>query len=145
MIDIVTDLLGKRVTVSMWIAGEVSTARSGHLERLITGIVRAMGSSPDGFQILVQTEVVHRASSRKVGALTMFTISPRGGIEVIPESAALSGYRRLQESLRVARLEKNQPLQATILDTMQRAWGALSQDDRDTVVGSDSEPPASKP
>lgn len=68
MTSIVSDLLGKRVTVNDctdW--GRVST-------RLVTGLVRAVAmSTPTAFSILLQIEKVHQGN-RTVGTLVLFTI-----------------------------------------------------------------------
>jgi len=134
MIDIVTDLLGKRVTVSMWMTKGSSRDADGEMVRLITGIVRAIGSGHDCFMVLVQTEIAHKGT-RKVGALTMFSIGPRGGVEVVPESETMFKYRRLQEALHAAQVRKEESLQKTYLDDMQALWSALSKDEQDLIVG----------
>lgn len=131
MNSVVTDLLGKRVTVSMWIIARDGT---GDMVRLVTGIVRAVGSSSECFMVLVQTEIAHRGS-RKPGALTMFSIGPRGGVEVTPESEAMFKYRRLQEMLHAAQVRKDESNQKIYLDDMQALWPALSKDEQDLIIG----------
>lgn len=137
MIDVVTDLLGKRVTVSMWLTnGPRNRDAQGEMVRLITGIVRALGAHSDCFMVLVQTEIAHRGT-RKVGALTMFSIGPRGGVEVVPltESVSMTRYRSLQERLRSAQDRQDGPLQETYLAEMQSLWATLSKDEQDLIVG----------
>lgn len=134
MNSVVTDLIGKRVTVSMWMTSGPPRNASGEMVRLITGIVRAVGSASDCFMVLVQTEIAHKGS-RKPGALTMFSIGPRGGVEVTPESEAMSRYRRLQELLHAAQTRKDESAQKTYLDDMQALWPTLSKDEQDLIVG----------
>jgi hypothetical protein len=134
MNTIVTDLLGKRVTVSMWMTKGSARDADGDMVRLITGVVRAIGSGPDCFMVLVQTEIAHKGS-RKVGALTMFSIGPRGGVEVVPESETMFKYRRLQEMLHAAQVRKDESLQKSHLDDMQALWPVLSKDEQDLILG----------
>lgn len=135
MIDVVTDLLGKRVTVSMWLTnGPGNRDAQGEMVRLITGVVRALGAHSDCFMVLVQTEIAHRGT-RKVGALTMFSIGPRGGVEVVPESESMCKYRGLQEALRAAQRAEMQGLQESCLADMQALWTTLSKDEQDLIVG----------
>lgn len=146
MIDVVTDLLGKRVTVSMWLTnGPGNRDAQGEMVRLITGIVRALGAHSDCFMVLVQTEIAHRGT-RKVGALTMFSIGPRGGVEVVPEDDTSSGmlkYRELEVKLRKARAAKtSEDQEQIILDDMEQTWWKLSQNERDVL---DREGPACDP
>lgn len=135
MIDVVTDLLGKRVTVSMWLYGGPDSSK-GEMVRLITGIVRALGAHSDCFMVLVQTEIAHRGT-RKVGALTMFSIGPRGGVEVVPEpdvSPDMLQYRALEVRLRKARADRaTEAQEQVILDEMEQLWWKLSQGERDVL------------
>jgi len=144
MINIVTDLLGKRVTVSMWMTKGSARDADGDMVRLITGIVRAIGSGPDCFMILVQTEIAHKGT-RKVGALTMFSIGPRGGVEVVPEiePPGMLQYRGLGARLRKIRAGKaTGDEEQVVLDAMEQLWWTLSQDERDAL---DKEEPTSDP
>jgi hypothetical protein len=134
MNNVVTDLLGKRVTVSMWLTKGSPRDADGDMVRLITGTVRAVASGTDCFMVLVQTEIAHKGT-RKVGALSMFSIGPRGGVEVVPESETMLKYRRLQEALRAAQVRKDESLQIAHLDDMQALWPALSKDEQDLIVG----------
>lgn len=136
MIDVVTDLLGKRVTVSMWLTnGPGNRDAQGEMVRLITGVVRALGAHSDCFMVLVQTEIAHRGT-RKVGALTMFSISPRGGVEVVPEpdTHGLERYRALQVKLRAAQSLGEEALQREYLDDMRKLWGTLASQEKEALV-----------
>ena len=136
MNSVVTDLIGKRVTVSMWMTSGPPRDASGEMVRLITGIVRAVGSASDCFMVLVQTEIAHKGS-RKVGALTMFSVGPRGGVEVVPleESVSMTRYRSLRERLRAAQERQDDSLQATYLADLQALWATLTQDEQELLVG----------
>jgi hypothetical protein len=118
----------------MWMTKGSSRDADGDMVRLITGIVRAIGSGQDCFMVLVQTEIAHKGS-RKVGALTMFSIGPRGGVEVVPESEIMLKYRRLQDMLHAAQVRKDESLQKTYLNDMQALWPMLSKHDQDLIVG----------
>lgn len=137
--NVVTDLLDKLVIVSMWITKDPP---EGEMVPLITGIVRAVGATSDCFTILVQTQITHRGS-RKVGALTMFSLGPRGGVEVVPVdpnapvvSPRMLQYRALEGRLRRVRADKaSDDRQDVILAEMEGLWWKLSLEERDAVDG----------
>lgn len=93
--NVVTDLLGKRVTVrrrssELRARGSRFPDPGSHLDDwmpVVTGIVRGVASAnPAQFALLVHNEVVH-AGTRRVGALSVFVLSagPPSDIEVVPE------------------------------------------------------------
>jgi len=79
MTSVVTDLVGKRVTVRDWTVGYEM------LRATITGIVRGVASSSDAtFTLLLQVEVCHLGWPR-VGALTVVTLNADNPPEIVPE------------------------------------------------------------
>lgn len=130
---VVTDLIGKRVSVSMWMTKGSPRDASGEMVLLITGTVRAVGSAADCFMVLVQTEIAHKGT-RKVGALTMFSIGPRGGVEVVPveESEAILRYRGARSELRLAH-RSGRP-QEEILNRLKMLWDSLSKTEQDLLI-----------
>lgn len=138
--NILSDLIGKRVTVFMWIrAPGARDSCDGEMTKLVTGVIRAMTLTPDGFAVLVQNDQVFYGS-RRVGGLAFFTIGPRGGVDMVPiqETPAMNRYRRLQEMLVGARQTKDASLETTYLADMQNLWPMLSQDEQDLLVSETS-------
>ena len=129
---VVSDLLGKRVTVSMWIAEDRAHPSMGDMHRILTGIVRGVSSPEVGsFTLLVQTEVVHRGT-RAIGALSCFTVTPRGGCEIVPVPGSLT--LRRYEALRDQRDGVIEPdRDAAILSEMRRLWDDLPPAEREII------------
>jgi len=129
---VVSDLLGRRVTVSMWIHEERAHPSTGEMHRILTGVVRGVSSPEVGsFTLLVQTEVVHRGT-RAIGALSCFTVTPRGGCEIVPVpgSRALRRY----EALRDQRSRIDDPAKdADLLNDMRLLWGSLTPSEREII------------
>jgi hypothetical protein len=126
-VSVVTDLLGQRASVSIWIRHPGARETSdGEMTLLVTGVIRAVFAGADGLAVVVQNERIHHGA-RKVGALSIFTVGPRGGVEVAPivESEVLARYRAVQGKLAVAR-QKGAP-QEPILEDMRKLWERMSE------------------
>jgi hypothetical protein len=132
MTDMITDLLGTRVTVSIWVLDDRLDHRSGDgkMTRIVTGPVRAVAALRSGFAILVQSEVVHRGN-RSPGTLSFFEISS-GAIEVVPviDSDIVVRYRAARSRLGVAAPADKAP----ILEEMRSLWDELSHDEQEMLI-----------
>lgn len=129
--NVVSDLVGTRVTISMW------AISASEMQPVITGIVRGVACVEIGhFSIMIEVEAMHRPHDRRsVGALSVFTLGTRGGCEIIPfrESPEMARYLTCRSLCRAQDTPTGTAERDALLAEMSHLWGQMSPFEHDLL------------
>lgn len=129
---VVTDLIGKLVSVSLW-SHDIDSFR-----HIMNGVVRSVGVQSDFFVLMIQADR-ERPGNRAPGSLNVFTLGSRGGCEILVlenELGALAEYRSLVARMRDLRSRPTPNVMKDIdilASRMAAVWSSMSSEEQSLV------------